>query len=70
MFVITYFIGLQLMFFMWYMWISGGVGNANFYYAGVLIYCLTNLYAICTSISSARRYLGGTGTTSKEKKMN
>ena len=55
--IITYFIGLQLMFFMWYMWIEGGTGNANFYYAGNLLYCATNLYTICISISSARRYL-------------
>ena len=55
--IIAYFIGLQLMFFMWYMWIEGGTGNANFYYAGNLLYCACNLYTICISISAARRYL-------------
>ncbi len=45
------------MFFMWYMWIEGGTGNANFYYAGNLLYCGCNLYTICISISAARRHL-------------
>merc|ERR1712039_969015 len=51
-FIIAYCVALMLMFFMYIMWIYGGVGNANFYYAGNLIYCLTNLYIICTAISS------------------
>ena len=53
--IIVYCIGLQLMFFMWYMWIEGGVGNANFYYAGNILYNISQLYAMVTSIKAARK---------------